>query len=65
MLLLVIQSLKLVLRLSKVYQDHDILQISPTIIHPGFTHQINNHGSLFYASDKDYLYLKTLLDLLI
>ncbi|NQY80344.1 MAG: ABC transporter substrate-binding protein [Candidatus Caenarcaniphilales bacterium] len=50
---------------SKVYQDNNILQITPTAVHPGFTHQVNNQGSLFRAAPQDYIHYKPLLDSLL
>ena len=49
---------------SGIYQEHNIVQISPTAVHPGFTHQENNRGLLFRTIPMDYNYSDSIYELL-
>ena len=49
---------------SGIYQENNIVQISPTAVHPGFTHQENNRGLLFRTVPVDHLYPETITQLL-
>ena len=49
---------------SGIYQEHNIVQISPTAVHPGFTHQENNRGLLFRTIPMDFNYSDSIYELL-
>lgn len=49
---------------SGIYQEHNIVQISPTAVHKGFTHQENNRGLLFRVTPMDFNYSDSIYDLL-
>ncbi|NQY80346.1 MAG: ABC transporter substrate-binding protein [Candidatus Caenarcaniphilales bacterium] len=48
---------------SNIYQSHEIVQISPTVIHSGFTKQSNNQGYLFRIASIDSMQAKKIADL--
>ena len=49
---------------SVLYQEHNILQFSPTAVYSGFTRQADNRGLLFRVVPLDSLYSKTLANLI-